>query len=225
MCDPETGDCGSTPAPDGTACSSGSGVACSQPDSCLAGTCVVGGGGDSDGDGVCDADDDCPTFADPAQRDLDGDGIGDACDANDSPLGLTRVAVKATNGKTDANGGVVVRGQLSIVAPDTFGTAAGLSVHVTDGGSLDTTVAWDASECQVSGKGRILCRRAGDPATQAKFRPRHGTYKVMVRLAHLPIQGPFAGPVQITVTDDVMMDRVGTMASCHGSHVRLSCTE
>jgi hypothetical protein len=47
----------------------------------------------------------------------------------------------------------------------------------------------------------------------------------MVRLAHLPIQGPFAGPAQITVTDDVMMDRVGTMATCHGSRVRLSCSE
>jgi len=227
-CDPLTGDCGSTPAPDGTACSGGSATACSQPDSCLAGTCVVGGGGDSDGDGICDADDDCPTVADSAQRDLDGDGIGDACDANDAPFALTRVGVKASNGKTDANGGVLVRGMLSIVAPDTFGASAGLSVRVTDGGSLDTTLAWSASECVTSRTGRIRCRSAADPATQANFRSRRatpGVYKVMVRLAHLPIQGPFAGPVQITVTDDVMMDRVGTMATCHGSRVRLSCSE
>ena len=35
---------------------------------------------DVDADGVCDADDDCPTVADPAQTDTDGDGLGDACD-------------------------------------------------------------------------------------------------------------------------------------------------
>ncbi|MFQ5413694.1 MAG: thrombospondin type 3 repeat-containing protein [Phycisphaerae bacterium] len=35
---------------------------------------------DTDGDGVPDAADTCPTVPDPDQSDLDGDGIGDACD-------------------------------------------------------------------------------------------------------------------------------------------------
>ncbi len=37
-------------------------------------------GPDSDGDGIIDADDNCPLIRNPAQTDSDGDGIGDACD-------------------------------------------------------------------------------------------------------------------------------------------------
>ena len=40
----------------------------------------AGSGGDSDGDGVCDDTDNCPTVANPSQADTDGDGVGDACD-------------------------------------------------------------------------------------------------------------------------------------------------
>jgi hypothetical protein len=39
---------------------------------------------DTDGDGVCDAVDDCPTVFDPGQVDLDGDGIGFVCDPRES---------------------------------------------------------------------------------------------------------------------------------------------
>jgi hypothetical protein len=35
---------------------------------------------DADGDGTCDADDNCRSSSNPAQADADGDGRGDACD-------------------------------------------------------------------------------------------------------------------------------------------------
>jgi hypothetical protein len=41
----------------------------------LAGACI-----DSDGDGVCDSDDNCPLVSNANQADTDHDGVGDACD-------------------------------------------------------------------------------------------------------------------------------------------------
>jgi hypothetical protein len=41
---------------------------------------IGAGGGDTDGDTVCDADDNCPADSNPAQGDADSDGLGDVCD-------------------------------------------------------------------------------------------------------------------------------------------------
>ena len=47
-------------------------------------SCTVGSScGDTDGDGVRSCRDNCPTFPNPGQRDLDGDGAGDLCEATD----------------------------------------------------------------------------------------------------------------------------------------------
>ncbi len=39
-------------------------------------------GGDDDGDGIPNSTDNCPTVVNPDQSDIDGDGIGDACDTD-----------------------------------------------------------------------------------------------------------------------------------------------
>jgi hypothetical protein len=41
------------------------------------------GSPDSDGDGVADDADNCPSVSNPTQADTDGDGAGDACDDDD----------------------------------------------------------------------------------------------------------------------------------------------
>ncbi len=46
---------------------------------------------DTDGDGVIDKNDNCPSMANSNQTDTDGDGIGNVCDADDDNDGLTDV--------------------------------------------------------------------------------------------------------------------------------------
>jgi len=49
---------------------------------------VGGGCVDTDDDGVCDSDDNCPAIANPNQADSDKDGKGDACDESDLMIKL-----------------------------------------------------------------------------------------------------------------------------------------
>jgi len=60
---------------------------------------------DSDGDGVCDAIDDCPTLPDLAQLDSDNDGAGDACDICTNTLPSFADRGKVIIGKLNTPGG------------------------------------------------------------------------------------------------------------------------
>jgi len=122
--------------------------------------------------------------------------------------------------------GVLARGGFAALPPDAFSASAGLAVHVTDAGGLDTLVSWAASECKTSHRGVVHCRNAKDPSTRVVVRPvahMAGHFTVSLRLSHLQITGPFAAPVTVTVTDEVFIDRVGTMSTCRVSHSGMRC--
>ncbi|MEM9885488.1 MAG: thrombospondin type 3 repeat-containing protein [Bacteroidota bacterium] len=56
-------------------------------------TVVIQGGGctDTDGDGICNEDDNCPTTANANQANFDGDSLGDVCDLDDDNDGIPDV--------------------------------------------------------------------------------------------------------------------------------------
>src|SRR5262245_192229 len=72
---------------------------------------------DTDGDGVCDAIDNCPAVANANQADLDGDLLGDACDDTDAAITVTGLQLKADTSATSDNGMIKAKGTFSIAAP------------------------------------------------------------------------------------------------------------
>ena len=94
---------------------------------------------DQDGDGVCDADDNCPLVANPSQADADGDGLGDACDPC---TGAAIMGAKLALGKLGAPAGddtLAFKGRMTVpVAPAIDPVTTGVRVLVD--GVLDATI-------------------------------------------------------------------------------------
>jgi hypothetical protein len=146
---------------------------------------------DTDGDGVCDLDDDCPQVADAGQADADGDGTGDVCDpcttfppvyATKSKITVQKLATPPGDDKFKFSGYLQI--------PDTPfidpASNAGVRVLLHDAAGnqiLDALVpsgAYDAvarAGWKVNGTGTAFnYRNAGSPVALVQ-----GVYKVSVK--------------------------------------------
>jgi hypothetical protein len=88
---------------------------------------LASGTADSDGDGVPDSIDDCPTQPNPDQADANGDGVGDACAAPDG--GASGCAGKSFALCEDFESGAIAPSVWQVVQNQGTVTVDGLHVH------------------------------------------------------------------------------------------------
>jgi hypothetical protein len=227
-----------TPAPNNTPCDAGGGYTCTFIDTCQDGVCTPGGGGDTDGDGVCDADDTCPSLSNPGQEDLDQDGVGDICDEADGVVEVIIAKLKFDKSQPGrrANGRIVLKGEFLTTPPgDVFDPSPGLLLRVQDAIGLDQSFAWLPGECTSNPRGVMKCASA-DKRLKGKLKPLN-SFPALIRfkvvLKQLPktvVPGPFFGPVTVTlVTKPPVLttgiDRVGSIVDCKQTGSGMQCKE
>jgi len=151
---------------------------------------------DTDGDGVPDATDNCPTVPNPDQADADGDGAGDACDP--CPHDPTCLPLGAPGFGCGGNGGAADM-LLTCVVPHSETTP------LPPGARTATVVLVIAPEVE-PGSVRIrvgrrdLTRRAGDlvPGSTKTLTVPLGRHRTVVRMR---ARGPRAGRRRLVDVD------------------------
>jgi hypothetical protein len=227
-----------TPAPDNTPCDTGVDLVCTLIDTCQGGMCVEGGGGDTDGDSVCDAEDDCPAVANTGQEDFDGDDVGNVCDDTDGVLEVVGAKLRLDTsppGKR-ARGKIILKGDFVTTDPgDVFDPSGGLLVRVQDSVGLDVSFAWAAGECVTNPRGNHKCKSL-DKRLKATLRPLSSDpkvvrYRILVKeISRDVAPGPFVAPVVVTLAAGPAVltsgvDRVGAIVDCQQKGFGLSCRE
>jgi hypothetical protein len=137
-------------APSGTVCRSSTG-GCDMAETCDGATtsCPLDSGlPDGDGDGTCDAQDNCETTPNPGQADGDNDGVGDVCDpctnvynggtfATKSKIIVTKLFSAPGDDKVKIKGSIVIP-TTPTIEPDNRGLR--LLLHKQDGSVIFDTM-------------------------------------------------------------------------------------
>jgi len=191
------------------------GDTCSFPDVCDNGTCVLGGGGDSNDDLVCDDE------LDP-----------------DMSFNLTRIVIKKKTAGTDNS---VAKGSGDLFVPPgspagAFTGTAGFSIRVKDGLSavpptgdgVDVSVVFLPTDCVTKSTGVVSCRTV-DRRSFVKFKPNplaEGQYRFKYKLKGLGnLSGPFFEPVRMVLTRSGTRRRGDIVTDCHLILAGLVCRE
>jgi len=191
------------------------GDTCNEPDVCDNGTCVLGGGGDTDNDLVCDADVDA-----------------------DLSFNLTRVVLKKQTSGADNS---VAKGSGDLFAAPgspagAFVGTSGFTIRVKDslsavpppGDGVDVSVTWAPSDCTTKSTGVISCRTP-DGHSFVKFKPNplaEGQYRFKFKMKRLGnLAGPFFEPVRMVLRRSGTRLRGDQIADCHLILAGLVCRE
>lgn len=189
---------------------------------------VLGCPADDDGDGVCNAIDNCPDEPNPDQQDYDGDLAGDVCDPAEATLNLTRVTVKRDSSISGDNSSVKAKGDFDTAPPgDVLTATAGMAARVAD--DLDTVVTrvWTPAECVQPKPDKIDCASI-DRTAKLKVKALRGTpsvFRFTMTLKQVGLPGPFDEPVALTLTNGETFDRLGAIVDCRQTNSGLVCRE
>lgn len=186
------------------------GDTCSVADACVSGGCVPGGGGDTDGDLVCD------------------DEFNPEADIN-----VNKVVAKmaAGIGRLRGTGTFIDLGSVG----GAFTGAAGVSIRVKDtlstisppGDGIDFAATFPPAMCQPTLKGGVTCQ---DPDTKswAKFAPSPraaNQISFSFRVRRVPLTRPFFGPVYVIVTHNGTVHRRDALSDCKLYGWGIKCRE
>jgi hypothetical protein len=192
------------------------GDVCSVADVCSSGTCVLGGGGDSDANLVCDGE-----FAPGAT------------------INVTRSTLRKRTSSFSDNSSVRGAGDFVLdgSAMGAFTADDGFSLRVKDvlsevsppGDGIDATVTWAPGDCTTHPVKLTVSCKSPDKQSFLKFKPSvlvatqwTLSFKIK-RLGNLT--GPFFGPVRLVLTHDTSVHRLDQIDDCRFTKSGLKCRE
>lgn len=147
--------------------------------------------------------------------------------ARAADFSVTKVRLRLNSSGQGDNSTLRMQGFFVTNPPtDVFTPGNGVTIRVEDTVMTDETVAWPSTDC-VTVNGRTKCYAGGQKYVKLEVKPLKGipsAYAVVMKVRNLNLQGPFDGPVTVTVTENGSgVDRTGAVADCVLRVSGLSC--
>ncbi len=142
---------------------------------------ALAGTGDSDGDGIDDDVDNCPSVVNPDQADADGDGHGDACDSSPNPIAPPANPVVPPTG-----GGGVQTQPLRLVSFRTSIRSRTVTVRLKTSGAAAVRVSAQRRTCRrgkCAWKTKVSRSFTTTPTGIVQLRLAPGRYRIRVSAA------------------------------------------